>query len=246
MTPNVGLDITANRLFGPQPRTATYLCLWNISVGRLKGIVTTAEGRLLLLAVRSFLHGFSDPFNVPASTFAVVLDRDGESVVKNRRSGALTHDLATFLKLTIESIDCTWMSHPAACRLVISRGVHLDLNNLAGTNYRKVTSINVPDIQLQTLFSSRPKDQWLEAGRLVAGCSVDIYNSPKGWRQDAEVQMQFLKTQDKLTGRLNFLQEANRKSSGVGELFNLSRTREVAYAKERFFGMEELAMGRKL
>lgn len=73
----LGLSITANRLFGPQPRTATYVCIWTIDIGDVMGLTSAADGRIALWALKSFLHNYVDPYNAPAKEYAVVEDRDG-------------------------------------------------------------------------------------------------------------------------------------------------------------------------
>jgi hypothetical protein len=77
---NIGISITGNRLFGPQPRTSTYVCIWNIDIGKTLGLLTEAEGRIVLRALRSFSHNYADPYNAPAKEYNVIDDWDGECV----------------------------------------------------------------------------------------------------------------------------------------------------------------------
>ena len=37
------LDITANRLFGPHPKTATYVCIWEIHLGSVKASLSAHQ-----------------------------------------------------------------------------------------------------------------------------------------------------------------------------------------------------------
>lgn len=71
-----GLDIVANRLFGPQPRTSTYLCIWEIHLADVKTSLNAQEGQTLLSAVDTFRRTFADPFNAPAHEFVPPVDRD--------------------------------------------------------------------------------------------------------------------------------------------------------------------------
>lgn len=73
-----GIDITANRLFGPQPRTSTYICIWEISLGHVKAILSAAESRILAAAGNTFRLNFMDMANSPASEFALPVDPDGK------------------------------------------------------------------------------------------------------------------------------------------------------------------------
>lgn len=73
-----GLDVLANRLFGPQPHAATYLCIWDIHIGRIMGHLGTSEWRVLLAAGQSFGLNFSDPLNAPAAEYEIPGDPDGQ------------------------------------------------------------------------------------------------------------------------------------------------------------------------
>jgi len=74
-----GVDIVANRLFGPQPKTSTYLCIWEIHVGRVKSCLSTPQANAVLAALKSFDFGFDDVLDAPAEEVSLPLDPDGES-----------------------------------------------------------------------------------------------------------------------------------------------------------------------
>ena len=71
-----GIDITANRLFGPQPRTLTYACLWEIVVGNVKASMSALEAKALLAAGISFRLNFVDLVNSPAAEYLPPVDPD--------------------------------------------------------------------------------------------------------------------------------------------------------------------------
>lgn len=75
-----GISITANRLFGPQPLTSTYLCLWEIHVVNINALVSVAESRILQAACTTFGLHYSDPLNSPAKEFTIPADPDGNVV----------------------------------------------------------------------------------------------------------------------------------------------------------------------
>jgi len=72
------IDITANRLFGPQPRTSTYVCIWEIHVGNVKASLSTYQSQLLSAMAMSFGYNYTDPLNAPAEEFTVASDPDGQ------------------------------------------------------------------------------------------------------------------------------------------------------------------------
>jgi len=77
-------------------------------------------------------------------------------------------------------------------------------NNLAGNNYRKVTSLSVPKVITRFLHSAG-KNDWVEAGEVVFDAALDHYFSPPGWQGSALAQAKFLAEQDEPTGRLRKL-----------------------------------------
>jgi len=72
-----GIDITANRLFGPQPRTLTYACIWEIVVGNVKASMSAPEAKALLAAGNSLRLNFVDLVNSPAAEYLSPPDLDG-------------------------------------------------------------------------------------------------------------------------------------------------------------------------
>jgi len=78
-------------------------------------------------------------------------------------------------------------------------------NDLAGNNYRKVTSLSVPRVILRFLHSLGKKNDWVEAGEVVFDVALDNYGSPSGWQESALSQAKFLAEQDGPTGRLRKL-----------------------------------------
>jgi len=67
----------ANRLFGPQPRTSTYLCLWEFDIGGVVGVLTTSEIQGLVECLTSVRFNYTDAVNAPAAEFTVPSEPDG-------------------------------------------------------------------------------------------------------------------------------------------------------------------------
>lgn len=68
----------AHRLFGPQPHTSTYTCIWEIGVGSLKGALAPSEARVITKALSSFYLNFKDELNAPAEEFMPPTEPDGK------------------------------------------------------------------------------------------------------------------------------------------------------------------------
>jgi hypothetical protein len=76
-----GIDITTNRLFGPQPRTLAYVCIWEIVVGNVKASLSAHEANALLAASNNFRLNFVDLVNSPAAEYLPPADPDGWSKI---------------------------------------------------------------------------------------------------------------------------------------------------------------------
>ncbi|RDB25364.1 Protein CSF1 [Hypsizygus marmoreus] len=180
-----GLDITANRLFGPQPRTATYVCIWEIHLGSIKALLSASEGRQLLAAGNAFRLNYADFPNAPATEYLPPVDPD-----------------VTFVKLSLCAVNITWRADHAALLVTLPFGVNVDSNDLGGRYHRKVTSVKLPEICVKVLLTaSTEENRWLEAADVTTDAYVDIYSTPHGYRALAQAQIAYVEDQDRLTGR---------------------------------------------
>jgi hypothetical protein len=71
------INIMALHLFGPPPRHTTYICIWEIDVGAVKGSITPQEAQGISLALSSFGLSFEDELNAPAEELTIPVDPDG-------------------------------------------------------------------------------------------------------------------------------------------------------------------------
>ncbi|KAG6841879.1 hypothetical protein C0991_005609 [Blastosporella zonata] len=202
-----GLDMTANRLFGPQPRTATYVCIWEITLGATKVLLSASEGRLLAAAGDAFRLNFADALNAPAAEFLPPLDPD-----------------VTFVKFSLKTFDMTWRAANAALVIDLPRGIKTDSNDLGGRYHRKATSLKVAEIYVKLLLTSfLHKNRWLEALSFSADAYVDIYSAPRGYREMAQAQISYIEEQDRLTGR------ARRMAASLGSQSTTEYPKTVAH-----------------
>ncbi|KAG8952761.1 hypothetical protein FRC04_003684 [Tulasnella sp. 424] len=199
-----GVDIVANRLFGPQPVTATYLCLWEIKVGDCKGVVSPQFVTALSQVGRALSVTYTDSLNAPDPEFELPLDPD-----------------ITFLKVSLQSVDIVLKDGEAALHLKMPHGLRLDYNDLAGGTYRKVMSLRLPLLQAKNLFRSPyKKEDWFEVASASMDLCSDMYFSPAGWEESAARQLRFVLEQDSLTKRLKFLYSRDSgQGNHVGDLF---------------------------
>ncbi|KAI0074167.1 hypothetical protein K474DRAFT_1774197 [Panus rudis PR-1116 ss-1] len=184
-----GLHIAAHRLYGPQPHTTTYLCIWEIKVGNIRGILSCLQGRILQASGSTLGLTYGDPLNAPAAGFAIPPEPD-----------------ITFWRFSLGSLNLVWSTDGAAIELQLPNGMQFASNDVPGKLYAKVSSVKVPQIILKGLLASGvTRTLWNEAINLSADCYVDIYSAPSGWRAKAAEQIAFVKEQDSATGRAQFL-----------------------------------------
>ncbi|KAG1828967.1 hypothetical protein EV424DRAFT_1507935 [Suillus variegatus] len=204
-----GLNITANRLFGPQPRTRTYVCVWEIAVGPVKALLTSHDARIMLASMDAVRLNYTDLANAPATEFGVPADPD-----------------VTFIRFSASHVDVTWSAGATAANLSIPSGFSVHTNDLEGQFCGKITSVKLPLALLKILLSSRDsKTTWCEAADLSTDINLDIYRSPKIRNPS---QMDFMKGQDELTRRAQHLLdevERVRKASFPDNRQALQRTR---------------------
>ncbi|KAF6761220.1 hypothetical protein DFP72DRAFT_34729 [Ephemerocybe angulata] len=181
-----GLDVVANRLFGPLPRTATYLCIWEISVGAVSASVSASEAKILGAVGNAFRVHFVDHVNAPAEEYMPPLESD-----------------ITFYKVSIRSLDVTWKAGSAALVITLPEGIKINTNDLAADHYRKVISIKMPQLTTKVLVTSQFHGaSWLEAGELVADAYVDVYSAPQDYLALNAAQVAFVEEQDRPTDRV--------------------------------------------
>jgi hypothetical protein len=70
------VDIVAHRLFGPQPFTASYVCIWELRLGAIKAILSAYDAKILYAAGNAFRLNFADLANAPAVELVAPLDPD--------------------------------------------------------------------------------------------------------------------------------------------------------------------------
>lgn len=57
--------------------TATYICIWEIVVGEIQGVITPLELQKISSALSSFYLNFKDELNAPAEEYNLELYPDG-------------------------------------------------------------------------------------------------------------------------------------------------------------------------
>lgn len=180
-----GFNAGITALFGPQPLTSSYMWMWEVQFGDIKGSLPSAEARTLGAALGSFWTNFKDPFNAPAADYAIQSRPDGN-----------------FYKISFAGIDLMSSAGDVAMQLCLPTGLRFDTNDLATDSYKRVISVRVPEVVVRCLRRCATRDVWVEAGEVRLDALIDAYMAPPHWQEAATRQTEFMAEQDKKTGRL--------------------------------------------
>ncbi|CAE6438798.1 unnamed protein product [Rhizoctonia solani] len=202
-----GIDITANRLFGPQPEVATYLCIWEILLGEVSGQLSVASVVGIMAAARAFRINFADDFNAPSTDFAPPPMPD-----------------VTFLRVVCPLIDITIglgiiidsripgaqdTSKDSLLHFSLSKGFSIHLTDRPHTSYASCTRFDLPAINLRILQRITGFHQtWFELASISADLAGEQTEAPLGWKEHTEEQLNFLRMQDAATHRVGFLYDS--------------------------------------
>lgn len=191
------VEICANRLFGPPPQNATYLCLWQIQLGEFVGSASISLIQSIVESAGSFSTGFSDVLDSIAEDFRIIYEPD-----------------VTFLSLAVKSVDLTCSLPHTAVQLSLSDGLRFDSNDFPGKNHKTTKSLAIPSVKMRSLLArshrySRRAEEWFEVACATFDIHADVYGAPSNWKQEAERQKLFAQSQDNLTTRAPWIYDPN-------------------------------------
>ncbi|RKP05188.1 hypothetical protein THASP1DRAFT_32973, partial [Thamnocephalis sphaerospora] len=196
------LAVRANRLCGPMPTSLTYVCHWEIDVGRIHGRVRPA----FLDSVISFV-----------SRLDYQMD-DFENALP-RRMCPSTYPDVTFLRIGVRQLDLTvWGSQETATQIALEEGLSIELHTLIGEKYSKCTRVAVSHVLLRSLAATRPGDRfgetndvpiWAEVAYVDTSVDLTAYVHTSDWYERRESQRNFLRDQDRETKRCAFLYDSD-------------------------------------
>lgn len=203
------LSVSANRLFGPPPQNATYLCIWEIRLGQVFGSASTTLIQGLSDSASSFSIGFKDTLDSIAEEYTPTFEPD-----------------VTFVSLVLQSADFTWKLSHTAIQVALPDGFRFDSNDFPGKNHKNTKGIAMPSIKIRCLLAesnSHPRraDEWFEVACASFDFHADLYNSPINWRKDALQQKLFVQSQDSLTGRATWVYDPGAIQSAGNSILRL-------------------------
>ena len=183
-----GIEVKANRLFGPKPRGSTYLCLWEINVPKVTAYLTPEFAVTLKSVFSAVAYNYHDEENAPAEFFVPKSLPD-----------------VTFVRMGLGRISGSFFGEKTALTFDIADGMNLDLSTLATRSFASSLGLVVPSIVLTTFDGDRTIQQWEATGRLETSITLDQYSAPPGWQRHASEQQAFLKAEDAPTKRIWYM-----------------------------------------
>ncbi|CAO3695982.1 unnamed protein product [Umbelopsis ramanniana] len=204
------LNIYAHRLFGPLPKTATYLCNWEFDLGSISGEIKPSFLLGTAAFGKAFLYNMVDEDNALAKD-TTILDPD-----------------VTFLTASIQSIDINLMGRHSATQISLSEGFSFEFDDLINRNYTQKINLNFPSIVVTNLATqemninhAEGEYPWVEVANANTGLEVVIYRQTSVWKQKREKQQSYIRTQDMQTRRCPHLYDSEAYVSEARSLISM-------------------------
>jgi hypothetical protein len=179
-----GIELKANRLFGPQPHATTYLCLWELTAPRITAFLSPEFISIIQASISAVIYNFTDLENAPASFYIPKTPPD-----------------VTFFKLGIDEVAVTLFSDNTAVSLSLPDGVNLDTSSWATRSFSSAVGLVIPAIKVHLLEQDTYRRKWASTASIDTALALDVFSAPFGWREKASEQQKFLKREDGPTKR---------------------------------------------
>ncbi|EIW72981.1 hypothetical protein TREMEDRAFT_42131 [Tremella mesenterica DSM 1558] len=183
-----GITLKATRLFGPQPRATTYLCLWEAVLPRISAFVSPEMAKTIGIAVQALLYNFEDVDNAPTEVY---IQKSAPDV--------------TFFKLSIDQTNMALFVNNAIATVELPAGVNLDTSTWATRTCKSTLGLVLPEVEVSLLTRQPTAQKWLPVAQASTALTLDLYRAPDGWQEAAQKQQAFIREQDALTKRICYL-----------------------------------------
>ena len=201
LTCGEGLNIYAHRLFGPQPRTSTYICIWEISQGSLYCDLTADGLKRLIGSLGTLATGLADKENALPSDFVMASDPD-----------------MTFLSVHADSIQLRLHADEhSVANVRLPQGFSVAFDDFACTDWLKHVDFIVPFIDVKVLAQLVPEKQpstWNVIGSATSDLRVLAGITEPSAQAIARRQRDFVEVQDAMTRRCPHLYGAVHRAKG--------------------------------
>ncbi|KAF9586262.1 hypothetical protein BGW38_007796 [Lunasporangiospora selenospora] len=194
-----GISIYAHRLFGPLPKTTTYVANWKLDIGSIYGQIKPS----FILSVGSFAKAFA--YNLV----------DGDNAFPPEYATVTPPDI-TFVDLCVKEVDVSIWGEDVVSQVLLKDGVIVHFDDVINEKYLarvvlKLQSLLVRSMALTDVhrdgyaneadMSQHDSAPWVEIASLNCAFDVTVYQGAGNWKERREKQQSFVREQDRETLR---------------------------------------------
>ncbi|KAI7829028.1 hypothetical protein BC939DRAFT_40483 [Gamsiella multidivaricata] len=198
-----GISIYAHRLFGPLPKTTTYVANWTLDIGSIYGQIKPS----FLLGVSSFAKSFV--YNL----------KDGDNAFPPEYATVIPPDI-TFVDLSVKEVDISIWGEDVVSQILLKDGIIVQFDDVINERYMgrvvvKMQSLLVRSMALTDASKDDHKGEpdpshqdhapWVEIASLNCAFDVTVYQGAGDWRERREKQQAFVREQDRETLRCPYI-----------------------------------------
>ncbi|KAF9433956.1 hypothetical protein BGZ76_008757 [Entomortierella beljakovae] len=201
----MGIDIYAHRLFGPLPKTTTYVANWKLDIGSIYGQIKPS----FLLGVSSFAKAFA--YNL----------KDGDNAFPPEYATVTPPDI-TIVDLNVKEVDVSIWGEDVVSQVLLKDGVIIHFDDIINERYIGRVVLKMQSLLVRSMALTDPnKDEhtgeaepvhhekenapWVEIASLDCAFDVTVYLGAGNWKERREKQQTFVREQDRETLRCPYI-----------------------------------------
>ncbi|KAG0375991.1 hypothetical protein BGX24_008415 [Mortierella sp. AD032] len=198
-----GISVYAHRLFGPLPKTTTYVANWKLDIGSIYGQIKPS----FLLGVTSFAKAFA--YNL----------KDGDNAFPLEYATVTPPDI-TFVDLTVKEVDVSIWGEDVVSQILLRDGVIVHFDDVINERYLGRVVLKLQSLLIRSMaLTEANKDShtgetdpmhhdqapWVEIASLNCAFDITVYTGSGDWRIRREKQQNFVREQDRETLRCPYI-----------------------------------------
>ncbi|KAG0277971.1 hypothetical protein BGZ95_004994 [Linnemannia exigua] len=196
-----GISVYAHRLFGPLPKTTTYVANWKLDIGSIYGQIKPS----FLLGVTSFAKAFA--YNL----------KDGDNAFPLEYATVTPPDI-TFVDLTVKEVDVSIWGEDVVSQILLKDGVVVHFDDVINERYLGRVVLKLQSLLIRSMALTEankdshtgetdPANQapWVEIASLNCAFDITVYTGSGDWRIRREKQQSFVREQDRETLRCPYI-----------------------------------------
>ncbi|KAG0198078.1 hypothetical protein BGX28_008431 [Mortierella sp. GBA30] len=198
-----GIAVYAHRLFGPLPKTTTYVANWKLDIGSIYGQIKPS----FLLGVSSFAKAFA--YNL----------KDGDNALPPEYATVTPPDI-TFVDLSVKEVDVSIWGEDVVSQILLKDGVIVHFDDVINERYMGRIVLKLQSLLIRSMALTETKKDshdreteslyhdaapWVEIASLNCAFDVTVYQGAGDWKERREKQQAFVREQDRETLRCPYI-----------------------------------------